>query len=412
MSAGRTGYGRVHVLAGVDRNLMCGWVVRPGCAGTAGSSGSPSRAVRGPVSRAVGASYGPSTSRSYGPRRTPSSGPMSTVTVVSARLCSSRIDPVGASKRWASTDRGSGTSTTVQRAGADLGCRPQGVDEVLEPAQQRVRVAVLGADVHLLGAVPAAGDRPGAPARSVGAVEKPALRPVVPLHRGADRLPPGQRQVLTHPDLLAVADDRRAGQRELQGVRQLDPAPVAAQHRCQPATDAAAVQPHVRAAARTRANTSPRCSSVSRLRSSSSWLRRKVAHWPPVGQRTAVVQRLDQRLGVLPGQGQPHLRVEQEVEHHLGAVARAVRAGCRRTSTTSLGGDVGLAQQDRVAGLPLGLLPPVVQDGEVQRTRVHAGRRSARGRTAPRRSGSRTRRAGARTPSPCRSPPGPPDWTS
>ena len=38
-----------------------------------------------------------------------------------------------------------------------------------------------------------------------------------------------------------------------------------------------------------RRKTSERCTEVSRLRSSSSWFRRKVAHWAPSGSRTAVV---------------------------------------------------------------------------------------------------------------------------
>jgi hypothetical protein len=46
----------------------------------------------------VGAAYGPSTYRSYGLPFMPGCGPISTVTVVSARLCSSRIDPAGANR--------------------------------------------------------------------------------------------------------------------------------------------------------------------------------------------------------------------------------------------------------------------------------------------------------------------------
>ena len=61
-----------------------------------------------PVSFLVGAVYGPSTNTSYGLPFMPACGPISTVTVVSAKLCSSRIDPAGASNRCASTERGNG----------------------------------------------------------------------------------------------------------------------------------------------------------------------------------------------------------------------------------------------------------------------------------------------------------------
>ena len=80
--------------------------------------------------------------------------------------------------------------------------------------------------------------------RASGAAGEAGIGCVVPLHRRADRLPPVKAQVLAHPDLLAVPQRRGARQRELQGVGELDPAAVTAQHRRQPATNAAAVQPH------------------------------------------------------------------------------------------------------------------------------------------------------------------------
>jgi hypothetical protein len=51
--------------------------------------------------------------------------PISTVTVVSAKLCSSKIDPAGASNRCASTERGSGASITEQVRRACLRYEPR-----------------------------------------------------------------------------------------------------------------------------------------------------------------------------------------------------------------------------------------------------------------------------------------------
>ena len=74
---------------------------------------------------------------------------------------------------------------------------------------------------------------------------KPRMRLGRPLHRRAGAIAFGQIEIVAHPDLVAVADHRRARQRAHQAVGEFEPAPVAAEHRRQPAADAAVVKLHV-----------------------------------------------------------------------------------------------------------------------------------------------------------------------
>ena len=81
---------------------------------------------------------------------------------------------------------------------------------------------------------------------------------------------------------------------------------------------------------------------------------------------------LHQRLRVATRQGQPQLGVETEREQHLRPVVRPVRS--RRTVAGEIVvRHVRLTQQHRVAGVPLHLLAPGVEDAEVQRPRIHPG---------------------------------------
>jgi hypothetical protein len=69
----------------------------------------------------------------------------------------------------------------------------------------------------------------------------------------------GRLEVVAHAELVAVADHRRAGQREHHAVGELLVAPVA-EHGREPAADAAVVELHLSSGAK-RANTCSRCSS-------------------------------------------------------------------------------------------------------------------------------------------------------
>ena len=59
-----------------------------------------------------------------------------------------------------------------------------------------------------------------------------------PLHRGAHAVSVTEPDVVAHPDLVAVVEHRRAGQREEQGGEQLHPVDVVVEQRRQPAADA------------------------------------------------------------------------------------------------------------------------------------------------------------------------------
>ena len=73
----------------------------------------------------------------------------------------------------------------------------------------------------------------------------------------------------------------------------------------------------------------------------------------------------------LASQRQPGARVEQEVEHHLRSVARAVGPAADERPDLARR-HIGLAQQHRVAAQPLRLLPPGVHDRKVLRAGIDA----------------------------------------
>src|SRR6185369_17526911 len=98
--------------------------------------------------------------------------------------------------------------------GPDLRRGTQGVYQVLEPAQQRIRVLLLRAYVDLL-CTEATPHGNGSKKSVWRRCAEAGVGRVVPLHRRSARLTPVKAQVLTHPDLLAVPQRRRARQREL-----------------------------------------------------------------------------------------------------------------------------------------------------------------------------------------------------
>ena len=87
-------------------------------------------------------------------------------------------------------------------------------------------------------------DRGGVQLRRVGLAE-PRVPVAVPLHRGADPVPVPQVDVVPHPDLVAVVQDRAAGQGEQQAVQQLRLVAVAVDQWGEPAANAE-VDPHPR----------------------------------------------------------------------------------------------------------------------------------------------------------------------
>jgi hypothetical protein len=110
-------------------------------------------------------------------------------------------------------------------------------DEAPHPPQQRARVLLLRRDVDRLGVVLGVDDdRQVQPLRVRGREAGVAVG--VPLHRGANAVAVAEVDVVAHPDLVAVVDDRGTRQREQESVHHLDEPPVVAEQRSQPAPDA------------------------------------------------------------------------------------------------------------------------------------------------------------------------------
>jgi hypothetical protein len=123
-------------------------------------------------------------------------------------------------------------------------------DHALHPPQQAAWVVLLGLDVDRLEVVLGVDDRRQEQSLGVRAGEAGvAVRG--PLHRGAHAVAVAEVDVVAHPDLVAVVQDRGARQAEQQRVHQLDQPAIVAEQRREPAPDAE-IDPHV-AFARVRA---------------------------------------------------------------------------------------------------------------------------------------------------------------
>ena len=123
------------------------------------------------------------------------------------------------------------------------GAEPEGVvaaaglDHPAGPVQQRRRVLQLRLDVDALVAVDRVLDRGQVQLAGRGRGEAGvAVRG--PLHRRAHAVAVAEPDVVAHPDLVAVVEDRRAGQRQQQGVEQLDLVDVVVEQGGQPPADA------------------------------------------------------------------------------------------------------------------------------------------------------------------------------
>ena len=77
------------------------------------------------------------------------------------------------------------------------------------------------------------------------ALGEAAVRLVRPLHRSAGAVALGKLQIVAHAEFVAVAENRRTGQREHQAVGQLQPPTVAIEHWSEPPTNAALVELHL-----------------------------------------------------------------------------------------------------------------------------------------------------------------------
>ena len=217
-------------------------------------------------------------------------------------------------------------------------------DQLAHPRQQRGRVGGLGLDVDRLVVVALLGDQRHVEAVRVGGRE-PGVAVGRPLHRRAHAVAVAEVDVVAHPDLVAVVDDGRPGQREQQGVEQLDLAAVVAEQRRQPATDAE-VDAHLEVGGVGPAH------QVALL--VGDHLERQLVvvaqerrPLPARRRRRRLLHDVDDRGAVLQAQRHEQPRHHREVEVHVALVAVAEVGG------GVLGPLVGLGEQHavRVAGV-------------------------------------------------------------
>ena len=109
-------------------------------------------------------------------------------------------------------------------------------NQVAHPMQERRGVVLLSLDVH--GPVPVDGIGNHRAIQPFGrGGRKSGVVGCAPLHRRAHAVTIAELDVVSHTDLIAVIDNRRAGQRKQQCRQELDSAPVVGQQRRQPSSD-------------------------------------------------------------------------------------------------------------------------------------------------------------------------------
>ena len=193
-------------------------------------------------------------------------------------------------------------------------------DQPLHPVEERERRSFLGLDVDRGEAVDGIGDDRREEPRAVGAREA-GVAVARPLHRRPHRVAVAEVDVVAHAELVAVIDDRRAGQRHQQAVHQLD-APAAVLHqRRQPAADAA-VDPHLRI------GRIPLVHVVAlfvghHLERELVVVAEEDAPLTVLGDVRRLAEDLDDRMPILLAYRHEHARHQREVERHVAFVAVA-----------------------------------------------------------------------------------------
>ena len=168
-----------------------------------------------------------------------------------------------------------------------------------------------------------------------------------PLHRRAGAIALGQIEIVAHAELVAIADHGRPRQRAHQAVGQFEPPLVAAQHRREPAADAAIVKLHVLVGAeRLEHGCALRLGEPAEIEL--VVVAQEQAPLRGGGPRLGRLQRLGQRTAVSRGQRVEQVLVDVEIEHHVHAVAvvaEIFHVGFRQ--------HIGFGQDDGVALPPL-----------------------------------------------------------
>ena len=119
-------------------------------------------------------------------------------------------------------------------------------DQAPHPVEQRARVAPLRLDVDRLVAVDRVDDQRQVERLRVGAREA-GVAVAVPLHRRAHAVAVAEVDVVAHADLVAVVEDRRAGQQKSRLLSSSMP-PAAVVHQRRQAAADAEVEAHARVA--------------------------------------------------------------------------------------------------------------------------------------------------------------------
>ncbi len=157
------------------------------------------------------------------------------------------------------------------------------------------------------------------------------------MHRGAHAVAVAEVDVVAHPDLVAVVDDRGAGQREQQGVEQFDLAAVVAEQRREPAADAE-VDAHL-VVAGVGAQHQVAFFLGDHLEGQLVVVAQERRPLAALGRRRGLLEDVDDRRAVLHLQRHEQPRHHREVEVHVALVAVAEVRG------SVLGPLVGLGEQ-------------------------------------------------------------------
>ncbi len=241
----------------------------------------------------------------------------------------------------------------IERAPAERAVPFAQRDQALGPRVHRVRVALLRLDVDRLVVVLGVGDDRQIEALPVRAREAGvAIR--APLHRRPYAVPVAEEDVVTHPDLVAVVEDRRAGQREQEPIHQLDPAPVVAQQRREPAADAE-VQPR-EPVLRVRAVHVVALLVGHHLERQLVVVAEEQRPLRALGDRRRLGEDVDDREAVLHADRHEQPWHEREMEGHVALVAGA------EVGDRVLGPLVRLGEQHAVAVVGVDVLAKVLQE--------------------------------------------------
>ncbi len=193
-------------------------------------------------------------------------------------------------------------------------------DHPAHPPELRVGVRLLGLDVDRLVVVLGVDDHRQVELVRVG-VREAGVSVRAPLHRGAHAVPVAQVVVVAHADLVAVVDDRRAGQGHQEGVHQLDAAPVVAQQRRQPPADPQ-VDPRLRLGGVNPVHVVPVLVGH-HLERELVVVAQEDRPLAGLGDRRGLLQDVDDREPVLHAHRHEQARHDREVERHVALVARA-----------------------------------------------------------------------------------------